>query len=116
VSYYTCTQLNNCLGGCGNTAALAGKLNQLDGALCDHHRVSLHNKPSSVTLIERAGQMKAEGGIHGSKVLQMATSLAQQCAATSSPLQQDALTLTRAGSGIKFHKTASLHPTAEEHF
>jgi len=88
----------------------------LDGALCDHHRVSLHNKPGSVPLIERAGQMKTEGGIYGSKVLQVETSLAQQCAAVSSPLQRDVLTQTRTASGIKFHKTASLHPTAEEHF
>lgn len=68
------------------------KLNQLDGAICDHHRVSLHNKPGSVLLIERAGQMKIEGGIYGSKLLQVAMSLAQQCVAAPSPLQQDVLT------------------------
>jgi hypothetical protein len=71
---------------------LAVKLNQLDGALCDHHRVSLHNKPGSVPLIERAGQMKIEGGICGSKLLQVAMGLAQECVAAASPLQQDVLT------------------------
>jgi hypothetical protein len=64
---------------------------QLDGALCDHHRVSLHNMPSSASLTERAGQMKIEGGIYGSKLLKVAMSLAQQCAVLASPLQQDVL-------------------------
>ena len=68
------------------------KLKQLDGALCHHHRVSLHNKPGSVLLIGRVGQMKIEGGIYGSKLLQVAISLTQQCAAVASPLQQDVLT------------------------
>lgn len=68
------------------------KLDQLDGALCDHHRVSLQNNPGSVHLIERAGQMKIEGGIDGSKLLQVAMSLAQQCVAAASPLQPDVLT------------------------
>jgi hypothetical protein len=68
------------------------KLNQVEGALCDHHRVSLHNKPGSVHLTERAGQMKIEGGIDGSKLLQVAKSLAQQCVAAPSALQPDVLT------------------------
>jgi hypothetical protein len=54
------------------------KIDQLDGALCDHHRVSLHNKPGSLSLAERVGQMKIEGEIHGSKLQQVAMSLAQQ--------------------------------------
>ena len=63
-----------------------------DGVLCDHHRVSPDNKPGSVPLIERAGQMTEEGGIHSSKVSQVALNVAQQCADASSPLQQDVLT------------------------
>jgi len=58
--------------------ALVVKFDQLDGALCDHHRVSLHHKPGPVSLAERVGQMKIEGEIHGSKLQQVAMSLAQQ--------------------------------------
>jgi hypothetical protein len=92
------------------------KLNQLEGALCDHYLVSLHNNPGSVHLIERAGQMKIEGGIDGNNLLQVAMSLAQQCVAASLHSNQTVLHNLRAASGIKFHRTAPLHPTAEEQF
>jgi hypothetical protein len=74
----------------------------------------LSSQQAGICVFERAGQMKIEDGIHGNKLLQVAMSLAQECAAAaafaasastasaaaaaaaaaiaSSPLQQDVLT------------------------
>jgi hypothetical protein len=62
------------------------KLNWLHGAHCNHRRVGLHNKPGSPPLIERAGQMKIEGGIHGRKLLEVAVSLASTTESAVTPL------------------------------